>query len=458
VGFGNATWETASWDNRNAHNWSLSRATTSPSRSSFTDVTGTVETGAGGYGPVYTTNQGRGVVTPQMMASAGHEWSQQADRFTQIGQTQSLQAQESWRAATQNAISYVRDNSSYSRETGAYTWQDGARMSSQQQAIARSLDIISNDLGITDTSAATRVFDASLGAGTTQFVRAAGGISMRNSSDQQIADAVHKVRQVSRDAGLSDEKGIVHAVMASGGFETGATATRRGAMELRASHETATAYERQASSSFSEAQALRSAASVVARDGFAITGDDTYAIHRRAESERVSRAAMNDPGVMMDVARRHFLEKYGVSLGIPPNDLNPSAPAQTADQLSAPTFSNGTVASAESMQRKGSTVQAEVSGLNRAEGVAEHASPSLRDTASHFVGTKQRAQTDVQAREQRLGEDEQALHGERGRRFDGKSPFTNANPGDKPEPEPEPPLTTQWEFYTGGEEKPTNRP
>jgi hypothetical protein len=72
------------------------------------------------------------------------------------------------------------------------------------------------------------------------------------------------------------------------------------------------------------------------------------------------------------------------------------------------------------------------------------------------VGTKQRAQTDVQAREQRLGEDEQALHGERGRRFDGKSPFTNANPGHKPEPEP--PLTTQWEFYTGGAEKPTNRP
>ena len=99
VGFANATWDTASWENRNAHSWALSRRPTSPSRSSFTDVAGTVETGAGGYGPVYTTNQGRGVVTPQMMASAGQEWSRQADRFTQIGQSQSLQAQESWRAA-----------------------------------------------------------------------------------------------------------------------------------------------------------------------------------------------------------------------------------------------------------------------------------------------------------------------------------------------------------------------
>ena len=47
IGFANATWDTASWENRNAHSWALSSSTTSPSRSSFTDVAGTVETGAG---------------------------------------------------------------------------------------------------------------------------------------------------------------------------------------------------------------------------------------------------------------------------------------------------------------------------------------------------------------------------------------------------------------------------
>ena len=317
VGFGNATWETASWDNRNAHNWSLSRATTSPSRSSFTDVTGTVETGAGGYGPVYTTNQGKGVVTPQMIASAGQEWSRQAERSSQVGQSQSLQAQESWRSAFQNATSYVQDNASFSRATGGYTWQDGARMTTQQQAIARSLNTISNDLGITDISTASRVYEASLGVGTPKAIRLAGGVALRSASDEQISDAVRKVQQVSRDAGLSDETAVVHAAMAGGGFEMGGQGSRRGARELKASHDAATAYERQAQSSFSDARALRNAASIVTRDGFAITGDDTFAIHRSAAQEGVSRSAMNDPTVMMDVARRYLLEKYGASVGGP---------------------------------------------------------------------------------------------------------------------------------------------
>jgi hypothetical protein len=165
---------------------------------------------------------------------------------------------------------------------------------------------------------------------------------------------------------------------------------------------------------------------------------------------------MNDPGVMMDVARRHFLDKYGTSLGDSLSDLDPSAPTPTADQLSMPTFSNGQAASAETVLRIGSSAKGEISALNGAEGVAEHASPSLRDTASHFVETKQRAQTEIETRERRLGEDEQALHDERGLRYERKSPFTNANPGGKPESEPSP--TTQWEFYTGAGPPPGRAP
>jgi len=456
VGFGNATWETASWDNRNAHNWSLSRATTSPSRSSFTDVTGTVETGAGGYGPVYTTNQGRGVVTPQMMASAGHEWSRQADRFTQIGQTQSLQAQESWRAATQNAISFVRDNSSYSRETGGYTWQDGARMSTQQQAVARSLDIISNDLGITDSSAASRVFEASLGAGTPHVVRLAAGASARNSSDEQIMDTVRKVQQSSRDAGLTNERALVHAAMAGGGFENGQQASRRGAGELKASHDAAVAYERQASSSLSEARALRSAASVVTRDGFSITGDDTYALHRRAEAEGISRAAMNDPSAMMDVARRHFLERYGSSLGNPLTDLDPNGQIPSATQLSTPAFSTGVLSSPEAVGHQASRAQERISRLNARDGEAENQAPGMHDAATHLVDMKRFVEGGVVATERRVADDERVLHDERARRYEDKSAFTISNPGGKPGPES--PLTTQREFDTGGENPPDQRP
>ena len=380
VGFGNATWETASWDNRNAHSWSLSRSTTSPSRASFTDVTGTVETGAGGYGPVYTTNQGRGVVTPQMMASAGHEWSRQADRFTQIGQTQTLQAQESWRAASQNAISYVRENAAFSRETGSYSWQDGTRMTTQQQAIARSLSTLANELALTDVSSASRVYQASFGVdpgAVLKAVRLAGGVSLRNTSDEQIADAVRAVQQISRDAALTNEKAIVHSAMAGGGFEMGGQTSRRGASDLKASYDAAIAYERQAQSSFSEGQALRNAAAAVTRDGFSVTGDDTFAIHRKAAEEGVPRAAMNDPGVMMDVARRYFLDKYGVSVGGMLYGPDPYGSPPSVDQLMAPRFSSGRVASPETVQREASNAIARVSSRNRGEGVperrAEHA-------------------------------------------------------------------------------------
>lgn len=306
-------------------------------------------------------------------------------------------------------------------------------MSSQQQAVARSLDIISNDLGITDSSAASRVFEASLGAGTTQLIRAAGGVAARNVSDQQIADAVHKVRQVSHDAGLSSEKALVHAAIAGGGFETGGQGSRRGASELKAAHDSAVAYERQAASSLSEAQALRSAASVVTRDGFSVTGDDTYAIHRRAEAEGVSRGALNDPGIMMDVARRHFLEKYGSDLGAALSDLDPNGPKLSLDQVPGPTFSDGRVASPGVVDLERSESQGKVSSLNQSQGVAEEGEPGIRDAAGHFVDTKLGVQRDVDERTGHVDNAEQVLQGERARRYESASMFNDRNPGGKPE-------------------------
>lgn len=329
-------------------------------------------------------------------------------------------------------------------------------MTIQQQAAAKSLDTIASDLGITDRSAASRVYQAAFGAGTTEGIRLAGGVALSNRSDEEISDAVRRVQQISRDAGLTNEQSVVHAASAGGTFENGSQAGRRGSRDARAAYDTAVAYERQASSSFSEAQALRRAASIVARDGFSITGDDTYAIHRRAEAEGISRAAMNDPGVMMDVARRHFLEKYGASLGNPPTDLDPSAATPTVDRLSSPTFSNGEAASVDSVRRRSSSAQGEVSALKSAEGLAEDASPSLRDTASHFADSKRSAQVELEVRERRLNEDEQSLHSERARRQEGKSPFVDANPGRRPEQER--PITTQWEFYTGDGKPPDDRP
>jgi conjugal transfer mating pair stabilization protein TraG len=456
VGFANASWDTASWANNNANQWSQAHRTTPASMHSWSDVAGTWETGAGGYGPVYTTNQGRGVVTPQMMASVGQEWSRQADRSWQIGQTQSLQAQESWRSAFQNATSYMQDNASLSRATGGYTWQDGTRMTTQQQAIARSLNTIANDLGITDISTASRIYEASLGVGTPKAIRLAGGVSVRSASDEQISDTVRKVQQVSRDAGVTDERAVVHAAMAGGGFEMGGQASKRGASDLRASYDSAIAYERQAQSSFSEAHALRNAATAVSREGFSITGDDTYAMHTRAAQEGVSRSAMNDPAIMMDVARRYFLEKYGTAVGGSLQALDPNAPPPSADQMPAPRFTGGAIASPEAVGSEASRARGAVSSLNRGDGVPEHGAPSMHDAAEHFIDTKRRAHADIGARERRVAEDEQALQDERSRRYDQKSIFNDANPGRKPDQDS--PLTTQWDFYRGGEERPNQRP
>lgn len=63
------------------------------------------------------------------------------------------------------------------------------------------------------------------------------------------------------------------------------------------------------------------------------------------------------------------------------------------------------------------------------------------------MDNKERAQTEVEAHEGRLREDERSLREERGRRYADKSPFTDANPGRKPGSEP--PLTTQREFDLG---------
>lgn len=286
-----------------------------------------------------------------------------------------------------------------------------------------------------------------------KVIRFVVGVSLRNSSDEQISDAVHKVRQISRDAGLTDERAVVHAAMAGGAYEIGGQASRRGASELRASYDSAIAYERQAQSSYSEARALRNAATAVSREGFAISGDDTYAMHNRAAEEGVSRSEMNDPAVMMDVGRRHFLEKYGSTVGGPLNALDVNGPSPSTDQMPTPRFKSGVVASGNVVQSEASKARAEISSLNQRDGVAEDGAPSTHDAAEHFVDTKRRAQGEIESREQRVAEDEQVLQDERSRRYDQKSNFNNANPGRKPELEP--PLTTQWDFYTGGEEAPS---
>jgi conjugal transfer mating pair stabilization protein TraG len=442
IGFANATWDTASWENRNANSWALSNSTTSPFRSTFTDVAGTVETGTGGYGPVFTTNQGRGVVTPQMIASAGYEWSRQAEAWTQLGQSQSYQAQEAWRSGMQSAVSYVKDNSTFSQSTGGYGWNVGGRMSLQTQSAARVVGLINDELGIADSSAATRVWQLSLAAGGSpegsqgsgsgalaKAIRLAGGVQASNLSDQRIMDTVRTIEQVSRESGLTDEKAVVQAAMAEGGFQSGGRGSERGARDLKAAYDTAIAYERQASASFSEAQGLRNAASTVSREGFSITGDDTFAIHQRAVNEGVSRAQMNDPGLMMDVARRYFGEKYGAAVGAPLSQLDPNRASLRADELEAPAFSDGARASIGVVSANSERAQGTVSEVNRRQGVFEAEAPSAGDVARRFVEVTGEAQAATAKEKERVAREEGAHKAERERRESRVSAVNDSDPG-----------------------------
>jgi hypothetical protein len=158
---------------------------------------------------------------------------------------------------------------------------------------------------------------------------------------------------------------------------------------------------------------------------------------------------------MMEVARRYFLEKYGSAVGSPISDLQPSGPTPTTDQLTTPTFSTGRFASPEAVRSEGLQAHARVAAENRRQGVGEQGEPSLRDTAKHFVETKQRAEGDVQVREQRVADDERELTEERGRRYDQRSVFVTANPGRKPDVDP--PLTTQREFGSDPSEQSDGR-
>jgi len=280
-------------------------------------------------------------------------------------------------------------------------------------------------------------------------IRLAGGAFLRNASDQQITDAMQSVTQIVRDAGISDSKAVVHASMAGGAFEAGEQANRRGAKELRASHEAAMAYEQQASSSFSEARALRGAASVVTRDGFSITGDDTYAIHRRAESAGVSRNSMNNPDVMMGIARAYFLEKYGSSAGAPLNDLNPEAQPSSLGQASAPMLTNGKIAGPQTVEGESSRLSAEVSATNLREGVPADRVPETHGLPEHFANVKRTAQRDIEVQDKGVRKTEEALRGDRAARYERKSLFNDADPGGARQRER--PVTKQQDFYTGEE-------
>ena len=66
-------------------------------------------------------------------------------------------------------------------------------MSAQQQAVARSLDIISNDLGITQLQARHRACTRRASAQVRlKSFDCAGGVSARSRSDEQISDTVRK--------------------------------------------------------------------------------------------------------------------------------------------------------------------------------------------------------------------------------------------------------------------------
>jgi hypothetical protein len=315
-------------------------------------------------------------------------------------------------------------------------------MSLQAQGAARVVGLISDELGIADSSAATRVWQLSLGAGGSQggsegsgsgafakAIRLAGGVQASNLSDQRIMDTVRKVEQVSRESGLTDEKAVVQAAMAEGGFQSGGRGSERGARELKAAYDTAVAYERQASSSFSEAQALRNAAGVVSREGFSITGDDTSAIHQRAVNEGVSRAQMNDPGLMMDVARRYFAEKYGAAVGAPVNELDPNRAALGTGDPEAPAFSEGATASIGVVSANSERAQGAVSGVNRRQGVPEAGGPSTGDATSRFVEMTQEAQIATVNEKERVGREDGAQRTERERRESRLSAVNDPDPG-----------------------------
>jgi hypothetical protein len=242
-------------------------------------------------------------------------------------------------------------------------------------------------------------------------------------------DTVRKVEQVSRESGLTDEKAVVQAATAEGGFQSGGRGSERGARELKAAHDTAVAYERQASSSFLEAQALRNAASVVSREGFSITGDDTFALHQRAAHEGVSRAQMNDPGVMMDVARRYFAEKYRAGVGAPVNQVDPTRAAPGASELGAPAFSDGVTASVGAVSADSRRGQAAVSEVNRREGVPEAGAPSTGDAATRFADVTGEAQAATAKAKERVDREEGAHKVERERRESRVSAMNDPDPG-----------------------------
>jgi hypothetical protein len=165
---------------------------------------------------------------------------------------------------------------------------------------------------------------------------------------------------------------------------------------------------------------------------------------------------MNDPSAMMDVARRHFLERYGSSLGNPLTDLDPNGQIPSATQLSTPVFSTGVFSSPEAVGHQASRAQERISRLNARDGEAENQAPGMHDAATHLVDMKRLVEGGVVATERRVADDERVLHDERARRYEDKSAFTNSNPGGKPGSEL--PLTTQREFDTGGENPPDQRP
>ena len=138
---------------------------------------------------------------------------------------------------------------------------------------------------------------------------------------------------------------------------------------------------------------------------------------------------MNDPGLMMDVARRYFAEKYGVAVGAPVNELDPNRATLGTGDPEAPAFSDGATASIGVVSANSERAQGAVSGVNRRQGVPEAEAPSAGDATRRFVEVTGEAQAATAKAGERVAREEAAHKVERERRESKVSAVNDPDPG-----------------------------
>jgi hypothetical protein len=138
---------------------------------------------------------------------------------------------------------------------------------------------------------------------------------------------------------------------------------------------------------------------------------------------------MNDPGLMIDVARRYFAEKYGAAVGAPVNQLDPNRAALGTGELEAPAFSDGATASVGVVSANSERAQGAVSGVNRRHGVAETETPSAGDATNRFAEITTEAQAATVKVKEDVGREDGAQRAERQRRESRLSAVNDPDPG-----------------------------